>query len=230
MMWPPERSRLHAAAAGLDLGDLGLADWSAASVRQVQSRVRTRADGMLGPATAAAAAALVARVGPLLPLAADIADAGELASRPRRAPPRAIVIHHTATASPPTTLRVLRRRALSTHYEVGPDGAVHRYVDAALVAQHAGAANAWTIGIDLTHRSGRPWPGAQVEAAGRLLAELCAAWGIPAGVAPEGARYRSAEDVPADVGILRHRSVAATACPEDAPLERMAAWRPGGAG
>lgn len=141
----------------------------------------------------------------------------------RAAAPRAIMIHHTDTGSPAETRRVLLDRGLSTHYEVDPAGVVHQYLDPlTVVAWHGGPANAISIGIDVTHRSGALWPRDQVAAVAALVADLGRRFQIRMTSAPDGER-RSAEDwVRAGVGVIRHRDVVATACPEDFPMEAVA--------
>ena len=140
----------------------------------------------------------------------------------RRRPPRFIVIHHTTTPTAAATERVLENRGLSTHYEVDREGHIFQYLDPELhVAWHALWANADSIGIDVTHMSGDPWPDDQVQAVAGLVARLAARFDIPRVVAPDGVRYAGTRDIPAGVGLLRHRNIRPTACPEDFPMERL---------
>ncbi len=141
----------------------------------------------------------------------------------RTKPVSAIVIHHTVTGNPKATERVLEQRGFSTHFEVAQDGTVIRYLDPAQwVALASNWANDRSIGIDVTHLSHAAWPAVQVDAVARLVAELREQFpGIAAGVAPDGVRYDSWHQVPATVGLLRHRNVHATECPEDFPMERL---------
>jgi hypothetical protein len=140
----------------------------------------------------------------------------------RRRPVRFIVIHHSATRSAEDTRRVLLRRGLSTHYEVERDGTIYEYLDPEkYVAYHAGAANDQSIGIDMTHMPGEPWPRAQLEAAGKLINYLQRRFGIADTVAPDH-RMTVDEVLARGYGLIRHRNVKATACPEDFPLTTVA--------
>lgn len=144
------------------------------------------------------------------------------AHRTRVGRPRLIIVHHSDTRTPLATRAALTRAGLSTHYEVGPDGTIYEYLDPARdVAYHAGTANGASIGIDLTHRSKAPWPEAQIKAAAALVQMLCGDFDIPLKVAPDKAVKSAEAWIRAGVGILRHRNVGATACPEDLPMERL---------
>ncbi len=142
---------------------------------------------------------------------------------PRTKKIRGIVVHHTVTGNPKITERVLQQRGFSTHFEVAQDGTVIRYLDpATYVAWASNWANDRAIAIDVTHLSHAAWPEVQVAAVARLVGELRDLFpGIPAGVAPDGVQYASWAEVPAGVGVLRHRNVHATECPQDFPMERL---------
>lgn len=140
----------------------------------------------------------------------------------RTKPPKAIIIHHTVTATAATTLRVLKERGLSTHFEVDQKGNVYRYLDPAkATAYHAGGANTASIGIDITHRSGAPFPEAQVVAARVLVQELANTFNIALKVAPDNAKRKLNEWIAGGYTLLRHRNVNKTACPEHFPIDRM---------
>lgn len=140
----------------------------------------------------------------------------------RKKPPRAIVIHHTVTGNPKQTQRVLEKKGASTHFEVAQDGQVIRYMDPAkYVVWASNWANDQSIAIDVTHMSKAPWPEVQVAATAQLVADLVAEFHIAPRVARDGVRYSSWGQVPAGVGILRHRNLHNTACPEDFPMQRL---------
>lgn len=135
---------------------------------------------------------------------------------------RAIVIHHTVTGNAKGTERVLEQRGFSTHFEVSRDGQVIRYMDPDKYAVLASNwANDRTIAIDLTHLAGATWPEVQVAATARLVADLVAKYRLPTGVAPDGIRFNNWAEVPGRVGILRHRNVHDTECPQDFPMQRL---------
>ena len=79
-----------------------------------------------------------------------------LKSRARTGTPRFIVIHHAMCASPACTYGTLKKRGLSTHYEVDKDGSIIEYVDPMEVAFHSRGknVNAKSIGIDITGKGG----------------------------------------------------------------------------
>lgn len=155
----------------------------------------------------------------------DLAPAWPAGHYARKHPVTLIVIHHSDTSSPTSTRRVLGQKGYSTHFEVGKDGQVYRYLDPAKrYALHAGKnwANEASIGIDITHVSKQAFTEAQIQAAADLVAELRAQFpAIPGGVAPDKVIFESLAQVPAGVGILRHRNVKPTACPENFPMERL---------
>lgn len=141
---------------------------------------------------------------------------------PRTKPVRGIVIHHTVTGNPKATQRVLENKKIGTHFEVAQDGQVIRYMDPAkYVVEASNWANSQAIAIDLTHLSHAPWPEVQVAATAQLVAQLVDEFGLAPGVAPDGVRYANWGQVPAGVGILRHRNVHPTECPQDFPMQRL---------
>ena len=142
--------------------------------------------------------------------------------RKRSASPKLIVIHHTCTATPEATVRALKAVHYSTHYEVAQDGTIHRYLDPAfVVAYHAAAANQRSIGIDVTHVSGAAFPEPQILAVRELVQALRLAFAIPMVAAPDGVKQAHETWIARGVGVVRHRNLAATACPEAFPIERL---------
>lgn len=145
------------------------------------------------------------------------------------APPSIIVVHHSETTSADSTLRILRGRGLSTHFEVERDGTIRRYLDPSVaVAWHCGGGvNSRSIGFDVTHHGDQDFPAVQVQAVGKLLASLAAQFGIPLTSPPDGWRAeRDAHNravLPAGVGVYRHRNIGNTVCPADFPLEQAIA-------
>ncbi len=144
--------------------------------------------------------------------------------RRRRRPVAFLVIHHTNTATPQDTQAVLQRRGTSTHFEVDQDGNVLQYFDPETTATfHAGLFNGESVGIDLTHLHGAPWPTKQVEAGHQLIRDLCERFRLPVMVAPLGARYRTVQEVLASgYTVLRHSNLRNTVCPDGFPLEGVA--------
>jgi N-acetyl-anhydromuramyl-L-alanine amidase AmpD len=144
--------------------------------------------------------------------------------RRRRGPVRFVVVHHSNTASAEDTRDVLRRRGLSTHFEVEKDGEVFQYFDPAdVVTYHAGAFNGPSVGVDMTHLHKAPWPDAQVQAGHKLIRDLCERFRLPVMVAPEGVRYRTLQEALASgYTVFRHSNLRNTVCPDGFPLEGVA--------
>ena len=156
-------------------------------------------------------------------------------SRLRTRQPTFIVVHHTATSSPARTVRALKSKGLSTHYEIDTDGTVYEYFDPSeRVCYHVGELNSGAIGIDLTHKTGSEFPDVQMEALVALLNALCGRFGILPVVAPEMAKYykfvrNMAGELeflrlrlPTDAfGIYRHCNCSPTQCPDGAPIEKF---------
>lgn len=141
--------------------------------------------------------------------------------RRRRRPVAFLVIHHTNTATPQDTQAVLQRRGTSTHFEVDQDGNVLQYFDPETTATfHAGLFNGQSVGIDLTHLHGAPWPPKQVEAGHQLIRDLLRQFGLPLKVAPADARFRSlSAALNSGYTVLRHSNLKNTLCPDGFPLE-----------
>lgn len=128
----------------------------------------------------------------------------------------AIVVHHTVTTSPDVTFVVLRRRELSTHFEVGLDGKIRQYVPIDRRAFHAGAEwNRRSVGIDLTGPllesafpkcAGGPFTERQVAAAIRLIRAVAARLGIPITSATVGEWRKAPAGGPA---IVPHAAIKA---------------------
>lgn len=71
--------------------------------------------------------------------------------RTRLAPPRAIVLHHTAGEGDGARIvRTLRGRGLSIHYTIDASGRVIEHADPRdTVTYHAKNANAWSVGVEI---------------------------------------------------------------------------------
>lgn len=113
--------------------------------------------------------------------------------------PEAIVIHIMAGCLYGTDLWFANpASAVSAHYGVGKDGAVHQYVHEEDTAFHAGSVdrpswskikktcdgkfinpNYYTIGIEHEGYPDDDWPAAQQSASAALIAEIAARWQIP---------------------------------------------------
>jgi len=124
-------------------------------------------------------------------------------ARPRRQPVRAVVVHHTAgERGAAAVCATLRARRLSIHFVVDFDGRVTQHADpATTVTYHAGAANSWSVGIEIVSRGVAPPTGRvreiyedrvhgrkvrflrffpeQIKAAQVLCEELCERFGLP---------------------------------------------------
>lgn len=196
-------------------------------VRDFQKRAGVTVDGIVGDVTWAA-------LGPQVPVREN-SDLHLIALSPafdgsnhgiRHTPPSVIVVHHSETKSADDTLRILRARGFSTHYEVDRDGKVREYLNPVqFVAWHCGGGiNARSIGIDVTHYGSQDFPAAQVAALKALVALLCEQFGIPQVVAPDkylGRDEHNRAHLLPGVGIYRHRNLASTVCPAGLPLEAV---------
>ena len=106
---------------------------------------------------------------------ACILDTPMLAGVPRpEATINTIVLHHTAIDSAGASIATLRRRGLSYHDLIDPDGRVVRLVPPNRIALHAAGANRRSIGISFVGGSSSTWAptAAQWSAAKRLVAAL----------------------------------------------------------
>lgn len=158
------------------------------------------------------------------PLFIDSSKSGLLSSRTRRGKPLCIVTHHTCTSTANRTFDVLSKRNLSTHYEIDQSGQVLQYLEPdKRVASHAGPYNEQSIGIDLTHMEGEPFTSQQMVSYSILVRWLCGRFSIEQAIAPEHAKYYKTANnntLPtAKYGVYRHSNLAATRCPDGAPME-----------
>lgn len=104
--------------------------------------------------------------------------------------PAYVVLHHTSNDRVDRALRTLTDpvREVSAHYVVARDGKVYQLVDERHRAWHAGRSqwssdfdlNSSSIGIELDNSGDEPFPGAQIDALLRLLADVQARYRIPA--------------------------------------------------
>lgn len=184
--------------------DLDVQEWT----QDFQRKHGLFADGIVGPKTWAAAT----------PISICHDRVSLTHWGVRKGPIEAIVVHHSCTSNPASTARILESRKLSTHFEVSTSGQVYQYGDPLeQVAWHCGGGvNGRSIGIDVTHMPGKPWPAVQVAALHVLLAWLCRVHGLPAVTAPDKSLGKGGLAV--EWGVYRHRNLAATACPQDCPL------------
>lgn len=127
----------------------------------------------------------------------------------RSSKPTAIVIHHTCTRTPAATRHGLKKKGYSTHFEVDTNGMIYQYAYVMERCVHCGSANAYTIGIDVTHQKDAPFPIKQVTAVRSLVSWLCLLYGIPQDV------HKSLS------GIYPHKALASTECPQDFPMDEL---------
>ena len=134
-----------------------------------------------------------------------------------------IVVHHSFTRSTKDTRRILNARGLSTHYEVAHDGVVLNYLEPSRkVAYHAGWVNGTSVGIDCTHMPGDEFPLAQTEGLAELIAYLWRKFPtIPRTLAPDGKKFPRGSKELDEFGVIRHRNVANTVCPDNLDLEAV---------
>jgi hypothetical protein len=137
----------------------------------------------------------------------------------RKSKPEIIVFHHTATASWERTLRTFQRGGASSHYEIEKDGTIYQYLDPATqYAWHCVGRNPESIGIDLTHVTGRPFTIEQMAAAASLLRFLAAQFSI--NLSYDGKTYfKNASpkkiDLPlASATVYGHGQLSPTQCPD----------------
>lgn len=146
---------------------------------------------------------------------------GTLPSRKRKKPPTAIVTHHTVTKTAKSTRKVLKDRNLSTHYEIDQAGICYQYLNPATkVASHVGTYNEQSIGIDLTHMTGLPFPDLQMKTWAKLVKHLCKEFNISLTVAPITTLYYKTQPIlpVEEYGIYGHSNLASTRCPDGAPM------------
>ena len=132
-----------------------------------------------------------------------------------------IVIHHSYTRNTNDTRRILNSRGLSTHYEVAHDGVILNYLPHNKVAYHAGWVNGEAIGIDLTHMPGKEFPQEQLDGLVDLLVYIfnqCP--NIKKTIAPDKYFQKSSLELN-EFGLLRHRNVGRTVCPDNLDLESV---------
>ena len=121
---------------------------------------------------------------PFLVVAAVVCSAGEYCrlERPlatgraarRMAQVDTVVLHHTALDSVGASLATLRRRGLSYHFVIDPDGRVIAALPVARTALHAAGANSRSIGISMVGGALSSWAPseAQWKAAKALVGRL----------------------------------------------------------
>jgi N-acetyl-anhydromuramyl-L-alanine amidase AmpD len=77
--------------------------------------------------------------------------------RARTEPVRAILLHHTAGENPGAGIfRTLVKRKLSVHFTIDAEGTIIQHADVDHVTEHGGAANGYTVGIEIENRGVPP--------------------------------------------------------------------------
>lgn len=152
--------------------------------------------------------------------------------RPRAQPIRAVVLHHTAgERGAQGIFSTLDARRLSVHFTIDNRGVITRHADLDVVCKHAGMANEWSVGIEISNRG--CWPAAdrvpradywdecrgrkvhylrffpdQVKAAIALVGYLCDTLDLPRTLPRDGDRVSrkqlSAEELGTHRGVLGH--------------------------
>lgn len=103
--------------------------------------------------------------------------------------PNFVIIHHTSDDTVEQALGTLTdpTRAVSAHYLIGRDGAIHQLVDERTRAWHAGESkwgantdiNSSSLGIELDNNGHEPFPSAQLSALLALLTDIQERYNIP---------------------------------------------------
>ena len=111
--------------------------------------------------------------------------------------PNTLVVHSCEGAMPSPRATSLPwlcspRSKVSTHYSICRDTTIYQLVDDMRVANHAGGlqsdgtwtaqeaySNPYSLGVELEHRRGQDWPGAQKDALAWLLRALSTRWRFP---------------------------------------------------
>ena len=103
--------------------------------------------------------------------------------------PNFVVMHHTGDDSVDQALRTLTdpARSVSAHYLIGRDGAIIQLVDERARAWHSGESkwgadtdlNSASLGVELDNNGREPFPGVQISALLRLLADIRERYHIP---------------------------------------------------
>jgi N-acetylmuramoyl-L-alanine amidase len=146
--------------------------------------------GLRHAALAAATAAMLASACAPVPQRAGIPTEWRPSPNFNERRPNYVVIHYTSDRTAEESLRTLTSPVLevSAHYLVGRDGRIYQLVDERARAWHAGVSrwggdtdiNSSSIGIELDNDGKQPFPGAQIDALLRLLADLRERYRIPA--------------------------------------------------
>lgn len=149
--------------------------------------------------------------------------------------PRAVLLHHTAGEGGHKQLyRTLALRGLSVHFGIDGAGRIIQYADLATRCAHAGTANAYSVGVEISNRGRAPalekfprnsymdrchsrpvrflrFHDVQTEAAYKLSLALCHALAIPFRFPMEGGTVRRTEMAPSELatycGLLGHLHV-----------------------
>jgi N-acetyl-anhydromuramyl-L-alanine amidase AmpD len=114
----------------------------------------------------------------------------------KRTETRAVLHHWTGgEGGGAQVFQTLKDRGLSVHFLIDQLGTIYQYADAALRCSHAGIANGWSVGVEISNRADKNedharWPRnllrgrtdfypTQYDAAKELTVALCRAFGLP---------------------------------------------------
>jgi len=149
----------------------------------------------------------------------------DLVREPRPGKIEGIVIHHTHTNNPKSTLSVLTQRGFSTNYEVDQEGNVYEYLDPSQYKALAtgGGANEHTLAIDVTHVGNDAFPPAQIQALKKLINDLANKYGFELKLAPDQGpmKWNEWKATGENYTLFRHRNFVATGCPMNLPMEEL---------
>lgn len=120
---------------------------------------------------------------------------GRPGARRRKAPARAVVFHWTGgSRGVEGVASTLRQRGLSIHFVVEPSGRVVQCADLDTVTLHAGAANEWSIGVEIVGGPAKDFTPEQY----RAIALLAEALPVPRVL------YAKGDDLATFSGSLEH--------------------------
>lgn len=141
---------------------------------------------------------------------------GKPGARRRKAPARAVCWHWTGgSRGVEGVASTLRQRGLSIHFVVEPSGRVVQCADLDTVTFHAGAANEWTIGVEIVGGPAKDFTPEQY----RAIVELAESLPVPRVLFAKGA------DLATFSGHCEHRDLTKTKIDAGGRVMRVLAER-----